>query len=299
MLTITNSGLFPITRSDVTLLPLAEINSLELYALGPLKFDLSISVMEWDEWLCTVNQGLTPFVTDGLAVASAINAMRQALAHGNAKFETDIVSRRGSNVSAVMNYETAHPMVNSHSDSMVLPPISSIVDARHLHGSVPNASSSYAMAEYGSSALDYGSQSYGRVNNDYPETHYPGQHNAGYGYPSAPHQQQRRGSALPPVASTLPPPQMASSIYPSSSVRGQARRERHVGGVSNTANNSNASTSSASSYNKSNSGSSAFVSQQQQQQQQDGSIYPSYSGHQYYLSHLASSHQPRFMSVMA
>jgi hypothetical protein len=255
--------------------------------------------MEWDEWLCTVNQGLTPFVTDGLAVASAINAMRQALGHGNAKFETDIVSRRGSNASAVMNYETAHPMVNSHSDSMVLPPISSIVDARHLHGSVPNASSSYAMAEYGSSALDYGSQSYGRVNNDYPETHYPGQHNAGYGYPSAPQQQQRRGSALPPVASTLPPPQMASSIYPSSSVRGQARRERHVGSVSNTANNSNASTSSASSYNKSTSGSSAFVSQQQQQQQQDDSIYPSYSGHQYYLSHLASSHQPRFMSVMA
>ena len=60
-------------RSDVTLLPLAEINSLELYALGPLKFDLSISVHEWDEWLFNVNQGLTPFVTDGLAVASAIN----------------------------------------------------------------------------------------------------------------------------------------------------------------------------------------------------------------------------------
>ena len=267
--------------SDVTLLPLAEINSLELYALGPLKFDLSISVMEWDEWLYTVNQGLTPFVTDGLAVASAINAMRQALAFGNTKFENDIVSRRNSAVdaAAVAEYDAVHPVAlsnNSPNNSMILPPIGSVVDARHLHGSAP-----YGMAEYGSSALDFGSQSYGRVNNEHPEVRYPGKHNAGYGYPSS-RRQHRRGSVLPPVASTLPPPQMASSVYPSSSVRGQARRERIPATASN---HNNASSSSSSGL--------GFVNQG------DGSVYPSYTGHQYYLSHLASSHQPRFMSVMA
>lgn len=267
-------------RSDVTLLPLAEINSLELYALGPLKFDLSISVMEWDEWLYTVNQGLTPFVTDGLAVASAINSMRQALALANSKFDTDIAARRGSFLGAA-EYEAAQPVVH-HNDSMMLPPISSVVDAHQLHGSA-----TYGMSEYGSSALDFGSQSYGRVNHEHPEARYPGKHDAGYGYPSS-RRQHRRGSVLPPVASTLPPPQMASSIYPSSSVRGQARRERNS--------TDHTSASSASSSYKSTPGpsASAFVNNGQ-----DGSVYPSYTGHQYYLSHLASSHQPRFMSVMA
>lgn len=264
-------------RSDVTLLPLAEINSLELYALGPLKFDLSISVHEWDEWLFNVNQGLTPFVTDGLAVASAINLMRQALGHGNAKFEADIVSRRSSSV-------PSEPVYRQHAmhEAVTLPPLDSVVDFRHLHGGV-NA----AVAEYGSSGLDYGSQSYGRMSMQQPihQLHHQIQSRpSAYGYPQMPvhHQQQPQHHpghpVLPSSAAPLPPSQMETS---SARVSSQAQHRRE--GRENSAVTRPVFPTVASS-----SGSSCA-----------SNATSSYSGHQYYLSQLASQHQPRFMSVLA
>jgi hypothetical protein len=240
-------------------------------------------VEEWDEWLFHVNQRLTPFVTDGLAVASAINSMRQALGHGNAKFEADIVSRRSPSVT----FESAYQQ-QAMNEAITLPPLNSVVDFRHLHGGV-----SAAVAEYGSSALDYGSQSYGTVNMDHPIHHVHHQSQpqvSAYGYPHIPihhqhhHQQQqqqhRQGHpVLAPSAASLPPSQMVTSSAGVLS-QGQPRREgRDNGAVMRPVYPTIASSS----------GSSSCAS----------NATSSYSGHQYYLSQLASQHQPRFMSVLA
>ncbi len=63
-------------RSDVTGLPLVELNRLEIVALSPrdINFDLSISHVEWQLWVEEVERLVSdPFVTDGHVVRSIIH----------------------------------------------------------------------------------------------------------------------------------------------------------------------------------------------------------------------------------
>jgi hypothetical protein len=230
------------------LLSLPEINRLELYALGPIKFDLSLSTAEWDNWLQTIEHGLTPFVADGLAVRAAVVAMRQALHVSSLRFEEDIVSRREAPFTgaAQMGYDYRSSGINS--EQVVLPPLNTVVDMRRI-----TSNSRPAQPVHGSSALGFGSHAYGLGKE---AEHVP------------------RRKAMPPSAASLPPPIMNAGqhfgLYDASyqASREQSRRSRNNAGYRS--NQSNESTGS----------------------------YP-YQGHQYYLSHLASAHQPRLMSVMA
>jgi hypothetical protein len=173
------------------------------------------------------------------------------------------------------------PVYQQH-EAITLPPLNSVVDFRHLHGGV-NA----AVAEYGSSGLDYGSQSYGRMSMEQPIHHIHHQiqsRPSAYGYPQVPvhHQQQPQHHqghpVLPSSAAPLPPSQMETS-----SARVFSQAQRRPEGQDNSAVTRPVFPTVASS-----SGSSCA-----------SNATSSYSGHQYYLSQLASQHQPRFMSVMA
>lgn len=175
--------------SDVTHLELREINRLELLALGPLKFDLSVNVNEWAEWIATVDRGVTPFVTDGTAVSSAVQSMHRALENGNAKFDQEIVMR-GRHLNPLS--PASMPSMAQH--QVVLPPLSSVV---------ADSVSPAALSEYHYSTQQR-SQAYGYTQHGYHGGN--GAYHGGYdGH------QPTHVAPVPPAASSLPPPAMAAS----------------------------------------------------------------------------------------
>lgn len=59
------------TRSDVTRIPIAEINQLEQHALAPISFDLSVSIDDWSAWLAFLYPATSdPDVRSALVEAS-------------------------------------------------------------------------------------------------------------------------------------------------------------------------------------------------------------------------------------
>ncbi|GHJ90341.1 hypothetical protein NliqN6_6743 [Naganishia liquefaciens] len=84
--------------SDVTGLNNTEINRLEMLALGPLSFDLSISLDDWNVWLQEIHDGIVPCTHDRAVARQALSQVWQMLDRSNARFEHEIVNRQGSPV---------------------------------------------------------------------------------------------------------------------------------------------------------------------------------------------------------
>lgn len=82
--------------SDVTGLNNTEINRLEMLALGPLSFDLSISLEDWNVWLQEIHDGIVPCTHDRAVARQALSQVWQMLDRSNARFEHEIVNRQGS-----------------------------------------------------------------------------------------------------------------------------------------------------------------------------------------------------------
>lgn len=178
--------------SDVTQLPLSELNTLELFALGPLKFDLSLDVSEWEDWLHDVEKSLTPFSADVYSVASAINSMHIALFESRVRFQQEISDRREAPLQRAYSFTmTPQPLM-----PMTLPPLSTVIN-RNLS----------AYPDYGADLSVYGLTST-------------------YGYKSDAQVSDVRSYgesyAVPPSAASLAPPQMASSRAYGGAVQGQA-----------------------------------------------------------------------------
>jgi hypothetical protein len=81
-------------RSDVTGLPLVEINRLELLALSPrdINFDLSISHVEWQLWVEEIERSASsPFVMDARTVRTTIaNTLYPALQLSRDRYAQDV-----------------------------------------------------------------------------------------------------------------------------------------------------------------------------------------------------------------
>ncbi|KAJ9099229.1 hypothetical protein QFC21_004109 [Naganishia friedmannii] len=84
--------------SDVTGLNNTEINRLEMLALGPLSFDLSISLDDWNVWLQELHDGIVPCTHDRPLARQALSQVWQMLDKSNQRFEDEIVNRQGSPV---------------------------------------------------------------------------------------------------------------------------------------------------------------------------------------------------------
>lgn len=84
--------------SDVTGLNNTEINRLEMLALGPLSFDLSISLDDWNVWLQELHDGIVPCTHDRPLARQALSQVWQMLDKSNQRFEEEIVNRQGSPV---------------------------------------------------------------------------------------------------------------------------------------------------------------------------------------------------------
>lgn len=271
---------FRLIRSDVTHLPLVEINRLELHALGPLKFDLSITHIEWETWVHTVERRVTPFITDGLAVQNAIHAMHLALRIGRARFEEEIVVKREqaemeaqererelsgyyetgagrkayyNSPSGEYNWSPTHagnlsPSYMSQAQERILPPIAAVVDGIDAHGS-----------KSGSGHPQQDGQSYEAYSNYYR------QHQS--------RAQAQTPSAYPSTANHARQYNQGYSGYPHSNSHSRYEQENRHSGYGNG-----------------------------YQTNQNLNL-----GNQYYLSHMAASHghgygqqhQPRMMSIMA
>ena len=74
--------------SDVTRIPIGEINTLELLALSTMSFDLSVSVAEWSAWLNRIYSS-----TDNPVVRTAVVEMSDSLADAEHKRSLE---RRGA-----------------------------------------------------------------------------------------------------------------------------------------------------------------------------------------------------------
>jgi len=84
--------------SDVTGLNNTEINRLEMLALGPLSFDLSISLDDWNVWLQELHDGIVPCTHNRPLARQALSQVWQMLDKSNQRFEEEIVNRQGSPV---------------------------------------------------------------------------------------------------------------------------------------------------------------------------------------------------------
>jgi hypothetical protein len=84
--------------SDVTGLNNTEINRLETLALGPLSFDLSISLEDWNVWLQEIHDTVVPRTHDRALARQALSQVWQMLDKSNQRFEEEIVNRQRSPV---------------------------------------------------------------------------------------------------------------------------------------------------------------------------------------------------------
>jgi hypothetical protein len=84
--------------SDVTGLNNTEINRLEMLALGPLSFDLSISLEDWNVWLQEIHDNVVPCTHDRALARQALSQVWKMLDKSNQRFEDEIVNRQRSPV---------------------------------------------------------------------------------------------------------------------------------------------------------------------------------------------------------
>lgn len=84
--------------SDVTGLNNTEINRLEMLALGPLSFDLSISLEDWNVWLQEIHDSVVPRTHDRALARQALSQVWHMLDKSNQRFEEEIVNRQRSPV---------------------------------------------------------------------------------------------------------------------------------------------------------------------------------------------------------
>lgn len=110
--------------SDVTGLNNTEINRLEMLALGPLSFDLSISLEDWNVWLQEIHDNVVPCTHDRALARQALSQIWQMLDKSNQRFEEEIVNRQRSPVVSAFDspysaagddFALGHPATNTMS----------------------------------------------------------------------------------------------------------------------------------------------------------------------------------------